>query len=278
MKWGDDMTRKLFCEISPLTYKISRMKNCAIRWIQNKMNIHLANIYSEELLAVIIYDHKSLIRRTLGNVDQQLQENKAVNLSIAAPKINHILIHPHEEFSFWNCVGSCTENKGYLEGLTVNSNHTSKGIGGGLCQMSNLIHWLVLHSPLVISEHHHHDQIDLFPDYGRVVPFGTGTSVAYNYVDYRFRNDTDQTFQLVIYTNEKYLIGELRSEKALDVKFHIRSEDEHFRKENDGIYRCGKVMRSCIDKKTGKILSEECIKENHAKIQYDAEYVKDRMR
>lgn len=242
------------------------------------MNTSLAHTYLDELLPHVIYSHNSLIRRTLGEVDPQLQENKAVNLSIAAPKINHILIRPNEEFSFWKCVGSCTKKKGYLEGLYVYASGTGKGIGGGLCQMSNLIHWMVLHSPLVISEHHHHDQVDMFPDHGRVVPFGTGTSVAYNYVDYRFKNLTNHTFQLVIYATDKYLCGELRCDAVLDEKYHIYMEDEYFQREDDGIYRYGNVMRKRIDKKTRNVVEVTCIKENHAKIQYDEKYVLDRLR
>jgi len=46
-----------------------------------------------------------VLRRTLGNVDLQLQENKAVNLSLAAPHINGVLIRPGETFSFWHLVG-----------------------------------------------------------------------------------------------------------------------------------------------------------------------------
>ena len=41
-------------------------------------------------------------------------------------------------------------------------------------------------------EHHHHDALDLFPDYNRQIPFGTGTSIAYNYLDYRFKNTTNK--------------------------------------------------------------------------------------
>ena len=51
---------------------------------------------------MLLYGHKSLIRRRLGNVDMRLRENKAVNLALAAPKINGILIKPGEIFSFWS--------------------------------------------------------------------------------------------------------------------------------------------------------------------------------
>jgi vancomycin resistance protein VanW len=79
--------------------------------------------------------------------------------------------------------------------------------------MTNLIDWMILHSEMTITEHHHHDQIDLFQEFNRIIPFGTGTSIMYNYLDYRFRNDTDNTYQLIIYTTDEYLCGELRAEK-----------------------------------------------------------------
>ena len=43
------------------------------------------------------------------------QKNKIINLQLASKKIDGIIIKPGEEFSFWNCVGSCTKEKGYLE-------------------------------------------------------------------------------------------------------------------------------------------------------------------
>ena len=52
-----------------------------------------------------------------------------------------------------------------------------KGVGGGLCQMANMIHWLILHTPLEVTELHHHSDA-LFPDVKRRVPFGTGTSIS----------------------------------------------------------------------------------------------------
>lgn len=264
------MSRKLFCEISPLTYRISVRKNIVIRHINDLFSrSKFANKKSKDKLPVIIYEHKSLIRRVLGNVDMQLQENKAINLSIAAPKVNGVIIKPGEVFSFWKLVGKTKKSKGYKEGLTISKSNPSSGIGGGMCQFTNLIHWMVLHSPLEIIEHHHHDGVDLFPDFNRQIPFGTGTSVSYNYLDYRIKNNTDITFQLITYVTDTHLCGELRATKLLDVKYHIKLKDERFIRENGVVYREGEVYRECVDKKTGNVLSNECIRENHAKVMYD---------
>ncbi len=264
------MKRKLFCELSPLTYAISERKCVIVRTVKNLFAAgSFAKTKSNEKLEYTIYKHNSLIRRRLGNVDMHLQENKAVNLSLAAPKINMLLIRPGETFSFWYLVGSLSEKNGYKEGLTIFSDRPSSGIGGGMCQMTNLIHWMVLHSDMEITEHHHHDQIDLFPDFHRTIPFGTGTSIMYNYLDYRFKNITDITYQLVIYTTDEYLCGELRADKRQKYKYHIGAENVYFSRENGIVFRNGEVYRDKVDRRTGEHIEKKLIRKNHARVCYD---------
>ena len=169
--------------------------------------------------------------------------------------------------------GGVTAAKGYKEGVTILKGQTIAGVGGGLCQFTNLIHWMVLHTPLTIVEHHHHDGMDLFPDYNRQVPFGTGTSILYNYLDYRFQNNSDVTYQLVTYVTDTHLCGEIRACAALPIKYHIQTENEHFARVGDTVYRRGQVYRSCIDKKTGNVLSREWIRENNAQVMYDTSHL-----
>ncbi len=268
------MPRRLFCEISPLAYKISTFKCRAIRSVKNLfIRQHFSKVKQEELLPVVVYKHNSLIRRKLGNTQMELQENKAVNLAISAPKVNGILIRPGEIFSFWHLVGNTTAAKGYKEGVTIFRSQTKPGVGGGICQFTNLIHWMVLHTPLTIIEHHHHDGIDLFPDYNRQVPFGTGTSILYNYLDYRFKNESDITYQLITYVTDTHLCGELRASDNLPVKYHIKTENERFVRVDDAVYRQGQVFRMCIDKETGNELSRELIRDNHARVMYNTDHL-----
>ena len=275
------MKRKLFCEISPFTYRLSMEKEILKRHLQDLFhNTSFALERTDTSLPVVVYRHNSLIRRRLGNVNMQLQENKATNLALAVKHIDGLLIHPGETFSVWKLVGRTTKRKGYKEGLTIAKGQPSQGIGGGLCQLSNLIHWLVLHSELTITEHHHHDGLDLFPDYGRQIPFGTGTSISYNYIDYRFRNDTTNTYQLRLLVDDEYLCGELRAVEQQPHTFHIHAENEYFSRERpqdgdetsgtDGVvYRNGEVYRDVIDRKTGQRLESQLIRTNHARVMYD---------
>ena len=264
------MPRKLFCEISPFTYRLSMEKEILKRHLKDFVNkIRFARERTTDNLPVVIYRHNSLIRRRLGNVNMQLQENKATNLALAVKNIDGLLIRPGETFSVWKQIGRTTERKGYKEGLVIAKGAPGQGIGGGLCQLSNLIHWMVLHSDLTIAEHHHHDALDLFPDYGRQIPFGTGTSISYNYLDYRVRNDTKNTYQLRLWVDGEYLRGELRAIDPQPHTFHIHAENEYFSREGDVIYRNGQVYRDTIDATTGNVIESQLIRTNHARVMYE---------
>ena len=264
------MNRILFCEISPFTYRLSMEKEIVRRHLKDLLQkTHFAKERTEKPLPVLVYHHKSLIRRRLGNVNMQLQENKATNLALAVKHIDGLIIHPGETFSVWKMIGRTTKRKGYKQGLTIAKGQPSQGIGGGLCQLSNLIHWMVLHSELTITEHHHHDALDLFPDFGRQIPFGTGTSISYNYIDYRVKNETSNDYQLKLWVENEYLCGELRAAEQQLHTFHIRAENEFFSREDGVVYRNGQVYRDVIDRITGRQLESQLLRINHARVMYD---------
>ena len=125
-------------------------------------------------------------------------EIRLQNLRLATAQIDGILIAPGEIFSLWALIGRPTRKKGYLDGLVISSGHLGKGVAGGLCQLANLIHYMVLHTPMKVTELHHHSDA-LFPDAGRRVPFGTGTSIVYKNCDYRFQNTTPYPVQIKVW-------------------------------------------------------------------------------
>lgn len=261
--------RKLFCDINPTTYKISLEKEIFKRNVKDLFSEEkIAMQHSKEILPNIVKSHSSILIRKLNGVDLRLQENKVTNIMLACNKVNGLIIHPGETFSFWKTVGKATQKKGYKEGLVISSKGLTSGYGGGLCQMANMIHWLVLNSPLEVTELHHHSDA-LFPDERRRVPFGTGTSVSYNNIDYRFRNNTDQDVQILVWIEDGELLGELRSEREFPYRYKLIEENHHFKKEGDKYYRISQVYRLVIDRATNEVLNKELILDNHSAVLYD---------
>lgn len=268
------MKRKLFCELNPTCYHISLKKERIKRRCKNVLNKDkIAKEKTKEEFEHIIKGHSSIIVRKLYGVDIKLQENKIKNIELACEKINGLVIHPNEVFSFWSTIGCPSKRKGYKEGLVIKKNGVlDKGYGGGLCQMANMIHYLVLNSPLEVVELHHHSDA-LFPDERRMVPFGTGTSVMYNYVDYRFRNNLDCDIELLTWVEDGMVYGELRSKKEIPYRYKLVEENHHFRKENDKYYRVSQVYRITIDKKTNEEINKELILDNHSLVLYDYDLI-----
>ena len=264
--------RKLFCERGKICYNISLVKEYLLRDIRDIISVmrgtRFAKTHTAEEMPVILKGHLSVIARKLSGVDMELQRNKETNLIIAARRINGLIIRPGEIFSFWRLVGKPTAKKGYLEGLTISRGRLGRAIGGGLCQLANLIHWLIHNSPLEVTELHHHSDA-LFPDERRRVPFGTGTSVFYKNVDYRFKNTLSEPVQLLVWVDKGVLYGELRGNTPPKYRYVIREEEHHFKKEGEDFFRCSKIYRDIFDRESGELLRYELILTNHSKVMYD---------
>lgn len=212
--------------------------------------------------------HQSLLRRKLGNSDPHLQENKINNLKLASSKIDGVVINPGETFSFWKLVGKTTKRKGYIEGMQLSMGEVKTGVGGGICQLANLLYWMVLHTPLEVVERHHHS-FDPFPDEGRVLPFGSGASVFYNYIDLRFKNSTQQPFQIKIWLTNKHLKGAIFTNNEWAYSYHLEEKKHKFIKKEGKFFRQNEIWRKIVDKKTGNHIYEELIINNFSEVKYE---------
>lgn len=266
MFWTKD---KLFCEINPFCYAISLQKEIIKRHIKDFLSKEkfATTIQKEALPNLVSEHHSNMIKRAPG-VDLTHQYNKAVNINLAGNKINGIIIHPGEIFSFWKTVGKTSKRRGYKEGRIIENNKLIAGIGGGLCNLGNTIHLLILHSPLKVVEFHKHSDA-LAPDEGKRVPLGAGTSVCYNHIDFRFKNTTNQDIQLLVWCDGEMLHSELRSEKAFPWGFKLVEENHHFKKEGNKYYRNSKIYREISDSTTGKVIKKELILNNHSEVLFE---------
>ena len=100
-----------------------------------------------------------------------------------------------------------------------------------------------------------------------------GTSVSYNYIDYRFKNNTDQNVQILLWCDDEKLYGELRSEKEFPCRYELVEENHHFKKEDDKYYRVSKIYRNTIKKESGDIIDKELIWDNHSLVMFDYDLI-----
>ncbi len=265
------MPRKPLSGMHPILYHMSvfvRQTARHVRWLTGK--VRFARTLSDHALPYRVKKHQSVLVRKLGDSDMWLQENKVVNLRLAVKKLSGIVIRPGETFSFCYLVGRPTKKKGYQNGMVLLGGEAHEGVGGGLCQIANLINWLVLHSPLTVTERHHHS-FDPFPDEGRVVPFGSGATIFYNYLDYQFTNNTPYIFQLKFWFDDKCLNGDLRVSEDLPFCYHVFEKAHRFVRLGDEFYRQNEIWRRKLVRKGGEVLDAELLIKNFSRVKYTPE-------
>jgi vancomycin resistance protein VanW len=260
------MIKKILVKL-PWVYKL-RIYQLRMKRSFRNLFVRFAKERQVESLPFVIKRHQSLLRRKLGSSDPQLQENKITNLSIALKALDGIIINPGETFSFWNIIEKPTARKGYIEGLLLSQGEVKTGVGGGLCQLANLLFWLALHTPLEIKERHHHS-FDPFPDEQRVLPFGSGASVFYNYVDLCLYNPTPHKLQFRVWLTDKHLKGIIYCDDHWPISYHIEERNHQFHRTEGKNYRENEIWRRAIDKKTGKMINEQLMIHNYSEVKYE---------
>lgn len=116
-----------------------------------------------------------------------LTAGKVQNLRAACRRLHGVEIPAGEIFSFWKQLGRTTRNKGFTEGRELRSGCLVPNLGGGLCQLSGLLHAAAVAAGLEVVERHTHSRT--LP--GTPLPPERDATVFWNYVDLRFRSTAD---------------------------------------------------------------------------------------
>lgn len=219
-------------------------------------------------LACEVFSHSTPIYRDLHGLDRSLEKNKEHNLKIAVRSLDGILIQPRQTFSYWRLIGKPSSRKGYLPGLVLFYGTLTSGRGGGLCQLSNLIYWMSLHSPLAVTERYRHSY-DVFPDSGRTQPFGSGATCVYPYRDLMIKNNTDCSFQLRLKVEAGCLCGSFFSDKPALKTYSVYQKEHSITHELWGGYvRHNRIFRKEFDV-SGVQIDDYEIAQNHAVMMYE---------
>jgi len=235
-------------------------------WKWFKARKKLAKTFSDKELEYVVFEHKSLIPRKLLWVDMQLQYNKFTNLSLAIKNINGLIIKSWEVFSYWKQIGNPTKRKGYIEWVVLNNGKYKAEIGGWLCQLSNLLFWMFLHTELDVIERHRHSY-DVFPDVKRKVPFWTWATCYYPFLDLQVQNNTDALFQIVLYIQWDYLYWKILSDKKPIYNYKIVEENHRFENYWNFFLRHNEIYREIYKK--NKLLKKEFLFKNNAYMMYN---------
>jgi len=235
-----------------------------LQWRTPGVDFNVAR--SPSLLPFPVADHATPLFRPLAGLDERLQRNKVVNLRLAAGRLDGLVIGPGQRLSFWREVGRPSTRRGFVDGMVLDHGRVSAGVGGGLCQMTNLLYWMTLHTPLTVVERWRHSY-DVFPDARRTQPFGSGATCAWPVLDLQIENTTTTPHRLSVALTDTHLVGAWTATEPCRVTYRIEERGHRVTHDAPGRYvRHNELWRI---EHSGSDTEERLVAENRAFMMYE---------
>lgn len=192
-----------------------RIKNSIIAGAQGEIHI---KAQVEECDAVITEQKFSLVNAKVSSFSTSFETssfNRSNNIDICVKAMNGILLMPGEVFSFNQCVGERTKERGYLEAPIIVGNKVESGIGGGICQVSSTLYNAILRMGIKPIERMHHSLPSSY------VGIGLDATIDWGSMDLKFKNTFDYPIYIQGYTQDKELYINIFSNSDLNKKKYV---------------------------------------------------------
>ena len=111
------------------------------------------------------------------------EKNRNTNIVRAAEAINGHIVQPGAVFSYNKTVGPTNEKRGYKKSTIFVDGEKTKGVGGGVCQVSTTLFNAAEEAGMTILERH---------DHSRPVEYaisGEEAATSYGGIDFKFTNE-----------------------------------------------------------------------------------------
>lgn len=133
-----------------------------------------------------------LFRDVIGECNTNIggTEYRLNNVIVAAKAMDGVILMPGDVFSYNETLGPRTEANGYLPAPAYIGGKTVDDVGGGICQNSSTLYLAALRANLEIVERTNHMYTVGY------VPDGLDATVAFNAIDFKFRNSTDYPIRM----------------------------------------------------------------------------------
>lgn len=164
-----------------------------------RRNFISINLIVKEKLPSILYSDIKEIKGVIGSFSTNFSpndSNRCYNIKLACEKISGTILLPDEVFSMNKALGPRTLENGYKEAPVILRNQLVKGAGGGICQVTTTLYNSVLESKLKVCERTHHSMPLGYVEMGR------DATIAEDYIDFKFKNDSGYTVCVYAYTED----------------------------------------------------------------------------
>ncbi|MFP4249635.1 MAG: VanW family protein [Armatimonadota bacterium] len=152
----------------------------------------LTNPGAESVEAVVETEEPSVTAEDLSHIEVVLasystpyrahETDRTHNLKLAAARLNEVVLHPGEQFSFNGIVGERLAKDGYRQAPIFINGEVEPSLAGGICQIASTMYNVALLANMDMVERHKHSRP---VDY---VPTGRDATVYWGIYDLKFKN------------------------------------------------------------------------------------------
>lgn len=147
--------------------------------VQIPLTVTMPDKTQAEVRGMLFADVLGECSTNIGGTEYRLN-----NVIVAAKAMDGKILMPGEVFSYNETLGPRTTANGYLPAPAYIGGKTVDDVGGGICQNSSTLYMAVLRANLeIVTRTNHMYTVGYVPD-------GLDATVAYNAIDFKFRNNT----------------------------------------------------------------------------------------
>ncbi len=262
------MNRKQITQLFPWLIPLRKWQRKIFFYLGMRLDRNrYSTVISQKQLPVEVFSSGCPMYNRDTGFDMIYQENKVHNLKLAAAAFDRMLIRPGETFSFSLATRHADRREPYRDGLTVIGGRLTTAPGGGMCQLSNLLFWVFLHSPLTVLERHGHSSKD-FPEPPSDAPMGVDATLAEGWKDLKVRNDTDYTFQIHIAFDRENIFGYLYADRQDPLLYSVGNGPVSYHRRQGGIWEEVDVIQTLTDRESGQVQRDRLLYRNVCRIGY----------
>lgn len=237
-----------------------------------------------------VYHRELALGRSDPGVDRDLDQGKRINVALAAPHFEGLILSPAQPLSFWRVLGRCTPARGFRPGMELRGGCIVPAVGGGLCLLSNALFRMGCELGWTIIERHGHT-MEAVPPVPDEPVWGLDATVLWPHVDLRMAPQGQVRLSVKVRTalhddaakgRAKGIANSLA--EGLDrliVQVHSRTPvhvDVALASTGDATYRRGservranQVVRQVRDRNTGRMVMRDVVAINRRRLLYTHE-------
>lgn len=200
-----------------------------------------------------VYQRDVPIGRTDPGADPVLEQGKRVNLALAAPSFDGLVVAPDRPLSFWRALGRITAARGFRHGMELRGGCIVPTLGGGLCALSNALFRMACELGWNILERHGHTR-EAAPFDGEV--WGLDATVFWPHVDLRIAPLAGPVRLEVAVRGEVLRLGvhaTVPQRARVELASVDDSVDDRMPGDSGLRLRQNRVLRTIVDRDTGAV-------------------------